>query len=245
VAGKRPSLTEALKRKLRATTALDDDDLAAIERLPFTAAELPAAAVIADEGDRPSRCCLVVEGFLYRSKMTEDGKRQILSLHVPGDIPDLQSLHLHVMDHALIALCPSTVGFVPHKAMHAITRARPAVAAALWRETLVDSAMFRDWIVNVSRRSAARRMAHLLAEVARRLDAVGHSKDEAYYLPLTQTDLADALGLTSIHVNRVLQLLRKDGVLEFKGHVLRFGDAARLEAMGDFDPMYLHQDPQN
>jgi CRP-like cAMP-binding protein len=105
--------------------------------------------------------------------------------------------------------------------------------------------MFRDWIVNVSRRPAARRMAHLLAEVARRLDAVGRSQDDTYYLPLTQTDLADALGLTSIHVNRVLQVLRKDGVLELKGHVLRFGDAARLEAIGDFDPMYLHQDPQS
>ena len=245
MASKRPGLTEALTRKLRANTALDDEDLAAIECLPFTAAELPAGAVIANDGDRPSRCCLLVEGYLYRAKMTEDGKRQILSLHVPGDIPDLQSLHLHVMDHALLALCPSTVGFVPHSALHEITRARPAVAAALWRETLVDAAMFRDWIVNVSRRPAPRRMAHLLSELARRLDAVGRSKDDAYYLPLTQTDLADALGLTSIHVNRVLQVLRKDGVLELKGHVLRFGDAGRLEAIGDFDPSYLHQNPQS
>jgi CRP-like cAMP-binding protein len=245
VAGKRPSLTEALTRKLRANTALDEDDLAAIERLPFRAEELPAGAVIANEGDRPSRCCLLVDGYLYRAKTTEDGKRQILSIHVPGDIPDLQSLHLHVSDHALLALCPSLVGFVPHSAMHEITRARPAVAAALWRETLIDAAMFRDWIVNVSRRPAAQRMAHLLSELARRLDAVGLSKDAAYYLPLTQTDLADALGLTSIHVNRVLQGLRKEGVLDLKGHVLRFGDAARLDAMADFDPLYLHQSPQS
>lgn len=240
----RPSLTDALIRKLRVNSDLGNDDVSAIERLPFTREELPPNTFIAREGDRPSRCCLVVDGFLFRAKMTEDGKRQILSLHVPGDIPDLQSLHLHVSDHDLVSLNAATVGFIPHEALHLITRERPRIAAALWRETLIDAAMFRDWIVNVGRRPAPKRMAHLLAEIARRLHTVGLMKDDQAFLPLTQVHLADALGLTSVHVNRVLQELRKSGVVDLKDRVLRFSDAAALEKMGGFDPLYLHQDPR-
>ena len=161
-------------------------------------------------------------GFSLSRKTTEEGKRQILSFHVPGDIPDLQSLHLHVSDHDLAALSPAVVGFIPHDALHVTVRKRPNLAAALWRDTLVDAAIFRDWIVNVSRRPASVRLAHLLAELARRLKAVGLMKGNSAHLPLTQTHLADALGLTSIHVNRVLQELRRDGVLEFKDRVLSF-----------------------
>lgn len=241
---RKPGLTEALVRKLCQHVAFEADDIAAIERLPFVREEISAGTFIAREGDRPTRCCLVVEGFLFRAKTTEAGKRQILSFHVPGDIPDLQSLHLHVSDHDLVALNAATVGFVAHEAMHEITRVRPRIAAALWRETLVDSAMFREWIVNVGRRPAPMRMAHLLAELARRLDAVGLMKDGECRLPLTQVHLADALGLTSVHVNRVLQELRGDGVLDFRNHVLRLGDTARLEQFGAFDPLYLHQSPK-
>lgn len=244
MANPRPSLTDALVRKLRINTELDDADVAIIERLPFTREQLAPNSVIAREGDRPSRCCLVVDGFLFRAKTTDDGKRQILSFHVPGDIPDLQSLHLHVSDHDLVALNEATVGFIPHEALHALTRERPRITAALWRETLVDAAMFRDWIVNVGRRPAPKRMAHLLAELARRLEAVGLMKDDQAFLPLTQVHLADALGLTSVHVNRVLQELRKGGVVDLKDRVLRFSDAERLEQMGGFDPLYLHQDPR-
>src|SRR5690348_8315941 len=110
---------------------MDADDVAAVERLPFRRMELAPNTVVARDGERPDRCCLVVEGFLYRSKATEDGKRQILSFHVPGDIPDLQSLHLHVNDHDLVSLGESVVGFIPHDAMHALTQARPRLAAAL------------------------------------------------------------------------------------------------------------------
>ena len=240
----RTSLTDALIRKLRLNAELDTDDIGAIERLPFTREQLTAGTFIVREGDRPTRCCLVVDGFLFRAKTTEDSKRQILSFHLPGDIPDLQSLHLHVSDHDLVALNDATVGFIPHEALHAITSARPKVAAVLWRETLIDSALFRDWIVNVSRRPAPARMAHLISELARRLEGVGLLKDDQAYLPLTQVHLADALGLTSVHVNRVLQELRRDGVMDLRDRVLRFSDVERLEELGAFDPLYLHQDPK-
>jgi len=238
------SITDALIRKLRLHMSLDDEDVASLKVLPFVREELPANTFVAREGDRPIHCCLIVDGFMFRAKATEDGKRQILSFHVPGDIPDLQNLHLHISDHDLVTLNAATVGFISHEKMHDITRRHPRLAAAFWRETLVDAAMFRQWIVNVGRRPAPARMAHLLAELANRLEAVGLTKDGECYLPLSQVHLADALGLTSVHVNRVLQELRKDGVLEFRNHMLRLGDPARLERAGAFDPLYLHQSPR-
>ena len=236
-------LTDALVRKLTRENRLDAEDITAVQALPFTRQELKPGTAIAREGDRPERCCLIVDGFLYRAKTTEDGKRQILSFHVPGDIPDLQSLHLQVSDHDLCALSSATVGFIPHRALHEVTWARPNIAAALWRETLIDAALFRDGIVNVARRPAPVRLAHLLSELARRLALVGRTDGIRVHLPLTQVDLADALGLTSVHVNRTLQTLRARGILEFRNHVLTYPDSTQLETLGRFDPLYLHANP--
>src|ERR1043166_1078471 len=152
---------EAMIRKLRNNTNLEDDDIRAIRALPIHITQLEAATTIVKESDRPTQCCLMIEGYSARSKPTDHGKRQILSIHIPGDLPDLQSLHLHVMDHDFWTLSACTVGFIPHEALRALTRARPLVAEALWRETLVDAAIFREWIVNVGRRRAGARLAHL------------------------------------------------------------------------------------
>ena len=166
--------TEPLLRKLRLNTPIDADNVTAIERLPITVKDIPAHSIIAREGERPVQCCLLVDGIVCRSKTTDAGKRQILSIHIAGEaIPDLQSLHLHVMDHDMTTLSRSTVGCIPHDALHALTRERPLIGEALWRETLIDAAMFREWIVNVGRRSAIRRLAHLLAEIGRRMQAIG------------------------------------------------------------------------
>jgi CRP-like cAMP-binding protein len=230
--------------KLRATTQLGEDDIAAIEALPIQVRELAADSPIVVEGSRPTQCCLMIEGFSARSQTTCDGKRQILSIHIPGDLPDLQSLHLHVMDHDLRTLSDCTLGFIAHDALRALTRARPMVAEALWRDTLVDSAIFRAWIVNLGRRPANQRLAHLLLEIRRRLELVGLATDDRYELPMTQLDLADALGLTPVHVNRVLKALRSDGLLDLKKFVVTLGDAEKLMALGEFDDLYLHQNPQ-
>jgi CRP-like cAMP-binding protein len=172
--------------------------------------------------------------------MTGNGKRQILSIHIPGEVPDLLSLHLHVMDHDLTALSDATAGFIPHDALRGLTADRPRVAAALWRETLVDASIFREWIV-VSRSPAACRIAHLVTELANRLKAVGLSAGENFQLPMTQVDLADALGLTPVHVNRVMQELRKGGLLDFRRNVVTLNDAPKLRELADFDELYLHQ----
>jgi CRP-like cAMP-binding protein len=233
--------TERLLRKLQLSTLLDADDVKAIERLPIMVKEVAAHNPIVREGERPVQCCLLIDGFLCRSKTTDAGKRQILSIHITGEIPDLQSLHLHVMDHDLTTLSRCTVGLIPHDALRMLTRERPTVAEALWRETLIDAAVFREWIVNVGRRAAVVRLAHLLAEIGTRLQAMDLAPGDRFELPMTQLDIADALGLTPVHVNRVVQELRREGLLELRKHSVSLPDLPRLKELGDFDDLYLHQ----
>ena len=232
---------ERLLRKLQISTVLDADDIKAIEQLPILTREVAAHAAIVREGERPAQSCLLIDGLACRSKTTDAGKRQILSIHIPGDIPDLQSLHLHIMDHDVTTLSRATLGFIPHEALRAVTRERPIVAEALWRDTLIDAAVFREWIVNVGRRSAVMRLAHLLAEIGSRLHKLGLASGDRFELPMTQLDIADALGLTPVHVNRVVQELRRDGLLELRKQSVFLPDLPRLKEMGDFDDLYLHQ----
>lgn len=232
--------SDLLIRKLRIGARLDDDDARAIAQLPMTIRNVGPGHVIAAEGDRPRESCLLLGGFCYRAKITSDGKRHILSVHIPGEIPDLQSLYLDVLDHDLRALSAVTIGVIGHEALRHLIVSRPQVGAAMWRETLVDASIFREWIV-VGRRPAATRIAHLVSELAQRLNAVGLLQDGSFELPMTQLDLADTLGLTPVHVNRVIQRLRKDGLLELSKHLVRLADAPRLQALGDFDELYLHQ----
>jgi CRP-like cAMP-binding protein len=232
--------TEHLLRKLQIATSFDAD-AKAIERLPVIIKEIPAHTAIVREGERPTQCCLLVDGLACRSKTTDAGKRQILYIDIPGDIPDLHGLHLHVMDHDVTTLSPSTVGFIPHEALRTLARERPEIAEALWRETLIEAAVFREWIVNVGRRSAMARLAHLLTEIGRRLQAMGLAPGDRFELPMTQLDIADALGLTPVHVNRVVQKLRRAGLLEMRNQAVFLPDLPRLKALGDFDDLYLHQ----
>lgn len=235
----RPS--EILIRKLKADTQLSDDDAAALSALPVDVREVSADTAIVRQGDRPGRCCLIVRGFACRSKAAENGKRQILSFHIPGELPDLQSLFLETMDHDLSTISSATLGFVEHSAISRLIDARPAVVRALWRETLIDAAIFREWIVNMGARPAHARMAHVLAEMRQRLAAVGLVADHEFEFPVTQVELADALGLSVVHVNRVLQAFRAERVLDVQRNMVRLIDFERVINQGGFDPTYLHQ----
>lgn len=228
-------------RRLRMNSVLSDEDIGAIHELPFIVKEFRGRTPISREGDRPAHTCLVVSGLLCRAKMTHDGRRQLLSFHIAGDIPDLQSLHLPVMDHDLIALSEAKVAFIAHEPLRRISRERPDIAEALWRETLVDASVFREWIMNVGRRAATQRMMHLLFEVGCRMQTMGLGEIGSFHMPITQLELADALGLTPIHVNRVLQDLRKEGLLDFKRSLVTINDVERVAELSDFDPLYLHQ----
>jgi len=136
------NLTTALLTRLTVSNRLDSDDIRAIQGLRIQEKAIGAREIIVADGERTDRCCMISEGFVFRSKTTEEGQRQVLSIHIPGEVPDLQSLHLDVMDHDLITVTPCVLGFLTHADMKDVTRDRPNLAAAFWRETLIDAAIF-------------------------------------------------------------------------------------------------------
>ncbi|AWN37655.1 Crp/Fnr family transcriptional regulator [Methylobacterium radiodurans] len=229
-----------LVRKLDSIAGLSDKERQAILRLPATTKVLQPKQDIVRDGDRPSRCCLVLEGWACRYKLLSEGRRQILSFHIPGDVPDLQSLHIHSMDHSLCAATKAVVAFIPHDALRDLINRFPNVATVLWRDTLIDAAVFRQWMTGMGRRSAYARMAHLFCEMYLKLEAVSLAGEHRCPLPLTQTDLADALGLTSVHVNRTLKELRGSGLLTLRGSTLVVDRWDELVQAAEFDPTYLH-----
>ena len=168
------------------------------------------------------------------------GKRQIVSFNLPGDIPDLQSLHLRVLDNGISTISPCRIGFIAHEVLRDICERYPRLASAFWRETLIDGAIFREWVLNVGQRDAYQRMAHVLCELLTRLRAVDLAEDYSCDLPITQSEFADAMGVTTVHVNRVLQQMRAEGLVELKGDRLNVPDWERLKQVGEFDPTYLH-----
>jgi CRP-like cAMP-binding protein len=229
-----------LVRKLESIVALTAEEREAVLRIPVTLRTLKADQDIVRDQDRPSQCCLILEGFACRYKMLREGKRQILSFHIPGDIPDLQSLHLEVMDHSLGTLTASKVALIPHDVVRAFLRAHPRIGDIFWRDTLIDAAVFREWVTNVGRREAYGRIAHLFCELFLRLSAVGLNKGDSYGMPITQAELADATGLSTVHVNRTMQELRQDGLIGTKNGMVIIKDWEALRVAGEFDPTYLH-----
>ena len=233
----------ALLRRLNTVSGLDDADIAAIRALPINVRHWEAGRTIVSDGERPTDCCLVIEGFCVRAKTILDGQRQILSIHIPGEIPDLQSLHLHRMDHDLIAVAPSTLGFISHTSMRALTRTNPNIAEVLWRDTLIDSAIFREWIVNVGQRPAASRLAHTVVELRRRLAVIGREAGDTFEMPLTQEQISEALGITPVHANRIIRQLRDDGIVDINRGRVTVLNEAKLADLAQFDDRYLHQSP--
>jgi CRP-like cAMP-binding protein len=233
----------ALLRRLSTVSGLDAEDVAAIQALPIAVRQREAGQFVVRDGDRPNECCLLIEGFCIRAKSTFAGQRQILSIHIPGEIPDLQSLYLHLMDHDLMALVPSTLGFISHTALRATNRARPAIGERFWRDTLIDAAIFREWIVNVGQRPAPNRFAHIVAELRSRLAVIGKVDDNAFDMPLTQEQIGEAMGITAVHANRIIRQLRDDGVVDFYRGRVTVLDESKLLELAEFDDRYLHQQP--
>jgi CRP-like cAMP-binding protein len=234
-----------LIRKLESIFKLNDDERQALEDLPMQVTVIRADQDIVREGDRSSRSCLILSGFACTYKVTQDGKRQIVSFNLPGDIPDLQSLHLKVLDTSIGTISPCSVGFITHDVLRDLCVSYPRITAGLWRETLVDASIFREWMMNVGRREGPSRMAHVLCELLVRLRAVGLAEDHACDLPITQSEFADALGFTTVHVNRVLQQLRAEGLIVTEGTRLTIPDWERLKQVGEFDPTYLHLEQED
>lgn len=230
-----------LIRRLEVDTApLSDAEKESILCLPLSIKELRADQDIVREGDRPNQCCVVIEGFQCRYKMLADGERQIMSFHVPGDVPDLQSVFLSTMDHSLGTLTPNRVAFIPHEPLRDLIRQQPGIAERLWRETLIDASVFREWIANVGSRDAYTRIAHIICELFVRLRAVGLANGMKFDFPITQTEIADATGLSTVHVNRSIQQLRADGLITLERGMCHIPDFDALKQAGMFESGYLH-----
>jgi CRP-like cAMP-binding protein len=191
------------------------------------------------EGDAPSHCRVLLEGQAFRHKTLPDGRRQIMSFHIPGDVCDLQGLFLG-MDHNVTALFSGEIGLIPHAKLAEVMEAHPRVARALWRTSLIEASIFREWMIGMGRRSAYARIAHLFCEMAVRMRAAGLVHQNRYSFPITQQHLSDALGLSAVHTNRTLQALRGEGLLSFQGGELVIIDWPGLTAAGEFDIGYLH-----
>jgi CRP-like cAMP-binding protein len=228
-----------LIRKLESIATPSAEERRAIEDLPVKFHKIGARHDIFREGDTPAHCCLILDGWACRYKLLSEGKRQILSFHIPGDIPNLQTLHIHAMDHSIAAITSATVAFIPHESIRTLAARLPNIASLFWRDTLIDAAIFRAWMVGMGRRSAFERGAHLFCELYLKLEAVGLAGDFRCPLPVTQADLADALGLTSVHINRVLKEMRGRALITLRGSTLVIEAWNELLRVAEFDPLYL------
>jgi CRP-like cAMP-binding protein len=237
-----PHILDPLVRKLESVASLSNEERAAVLDLPITVRQMRADHDIVRERDRPTQCCLVLDGWLCRYKILETGARQIFSFHIAGDVPDLQSLHLKTMDHNLGSLVQSTVAFIQHDSLKSLTKSFPNIGNVLWRDTLIDAAIFREWMVGMGRRDAPSRLAHLVCELFTKKRAVGLTRGYTCNFPITQSVMGDALGLSTVHVNRSLMELRGRGLIKLEKQVLTILDWDGLQKEGGFDQLYLHLD---
>lgn len=226
--------------RLDARVVLSESDRSALLGLPHTIKPLRRHEFIVREETTPRYCSVLLSGFAIRHKIAGNGGRQIFSIHMRGDGLDLYNSLLGKADHNLQMLSQGEIAFIPVEAVRDLSRAHPAIAQAMWFETLVDSAIFREWTLNVGRRDARSRMSHLLCEFALRLEVAGLGKSANYELPMTQEELGDALALTPIHVNRTLKMLADEGLVTRAKRAVKILDWHGLVKLGDFNPNYLH-----
>ena len=229
-----------LSKKLHGYDALSEVERDVVLRQTVKGSRIfDAGSEIVRQGDRPSYSCLLVQGWAARSKMLEDGGRQITALHIPGDFVDLHSFLLHEMDHSVVALTACRVAFVPHENLRRISIDCPHLTRLFWLNTLVDAAIHRNWIVALGRLPAVNRVAQLVCEMYVRLEVVELARDREFEFPLTQPVMADALGLSLVQVNRSLRVLRTQGLLAWRARTVQIPDWERLAAFANFDPTYL------
>ena len=235
------STLELMVRKLEYHVSFSPSDRDAILALPFTVKTLERNHFVVRERELTTHSCLMLSGYSVRSKIVATGHRQILAIHLKGDLVDLQNSLLSVADHSVQMLTAGKVARIPREEIVRVAFAHPNVGRAMWLDTLVEGSVAREWIANVGRRDARTRIAHLLCEFALRLKVAGLGEQEGYTLPMTQEQLADTTGLTAVHVNRTMKALEAEGLIERADpRSISIGDWRRLADVGDFDSNYLH-----
>jgi CRP-like cAMP-binding protein len=229
-------------RRLERRAPLTPADRQALISLPHNVRRLGPNGHVIRDGDAADHCALLLSGFAFRYKITGQGGRQIISLHIASEFLDLQHSFLGVADTSVQTLTEAEVALIPTAALQSLVLANAGVGRALWMDTLIDASIFREWVVNVGRRDSRARVAHLLCEFSLRLEAAGMAENHRYELPMTQEQLADAVGLTSVHVNRVLRQLEGEGLIDRNRRAITISDWAQLRDVGDFNERYLHHD---
>ncbi|MCV0393803.1 MAG: Crp/Fnr family transcriptional regulator [Rhizobiaceae bacterium] len=192
------------------------------------------------EGDRPEHVHLVMEGLACRYKILPSGRRSIVALLIPGDFCDLNVAILGEMDHAIATMSDSRIVQIPRSTIDELIKTHPNITRAFWWATLVDEGTLREWLANMGRRPSDKQMAHFFCEMFARMAAVGRARKGRFFLPLTQEDLGDVLGMSTVHVNRTMQRLREMELLDFSDHEVLIRKPDRLIEFAEFDPNYLH-----
>lgn len=227
-------------RKLKEHSQLDAGDEAAIRGLTVANRSLRANEDFIRQGDKPEVSAIVTSGMVARYHVMRGGRRQYLSFHITGDMPDAQTLFIDRMDHAVCAIGKAAVALIPHEEICGLFKHQPEVGFAIWRETLIDAAIFREAITNNSSRPVQARMAHLFCELYYRARATGLARPGSCAIPINQGQIGEALGMSIVSVNRTIQALRRTGTMEFRNGELTVHDWKALVELGDFDPSYLH-----
>jgi CRP-like cAMP-binding protein len=219
---------------------LSDAEKQVLEYSISSVRHVPTRTQLVRAGERVETSTLLLEGFVCRYMDDREGQRQLLAVHVPGDFIDLHAFPMKRLDHDIATLGPVKIACYEHTTLQTITERYPHLTRMLWFSTLLDAAMHREWIFRLGRLSAEGRIAHLFCELNARLEMVGLANDGQFTLPMTQPDLAEASGLTGVHVNRVLRALRERDLLTFKGGEVRILDRKSLETLAEFEPHYLY-----
>lgn len=235
-----PSATAGLAHKLRARDSLSPEEEAVLESSVAEIRDLAPGKVFVRSGQQLNVSILLIEGIVCRYKDLSNGERQIQEIHIAGDFVDLHGFLLKRLDHNIATITPCRIGLVPHVALKHITERHAHLARLLWFSTVLDASIQRETIVSIGRRPALSRIAHLLCELAVRLGVVQLADRGGFDLPMTQTDLADATGLTPVHVNRMLKQLRDQNILTFRQGRVDIHDWDRLADAAEFDGVYLH-----
>jgi CRP-like cAMP-binding protein len=199
-----------------------------------------ARKVLVRRGELVRYSTLVLEGFICRTVDDNQGERQTVGIHVPGDFVDLDGFHFKRFDHDIVTIGPVKIAIFDHDTLARLSERHPRFTQVFWVSTLLDGAMHREWIFRLGRLGAEARIAHLFCELHTRLEMVGLVYDDSFELSLTQVDIGEATGLTNVHVNRVLRSLRERGLLELASRRVHILDRKGLAALGDFDPRFLY-----
>jgi len=233
-------VVDAIVRKFSEHSSVTDTVVAALSKLTPQLRALAPRQDIVRQGDRPTSSVVVLSGMLARYHTLSNGRRQYLSFHISGDFPDAQALFIDKMDHAVCAIDEAQIALIPHEQLRAQLNKSPDLMYALWRETLIDAAIFREAITNNSARNPRARVAHFLCERYYRARASRQERAGICSLPLNQTQLGEALGISVVTVNRAVQQLRRTKAVDWTGHILHVLNWKRLCELGEFDPAYLH-----